>query len=175
MCTRRERGLALAQTAVKAGLCDLLHLLLRADPLTRGMHPPADTGTARLCYGYQWCLKKLFAELKGIQAHQQVQAQPRPRVLDHSSPVTLAALQDDLLLIVVLLAQWAWCQAGARGTLSVIILPLTPHTRRRGAALRTGHTPVGGPSRHNDINHTPHGSTNFTTLITAHINTWQVK
>lgn len=57
MCTRRERGLALAQTAVKAGLCDLLHLLLRADALTRGMHPPADTGTARLCYGYQWCLK----------------------------------------------------------------------------------------------------------------------
>lgn len=54
MCvfTRRERGLALAQTAVKAGICNLLHFLLRVDPLTRGMHPPADTETACLCYRY---------------------------------------------------------------------------------------------------------------------------
>lgn len=51
------------------------------------------------------------------------------------APVTLAALQDDLLLAVVQQTDGAGSQAGAQRTLSVIILPLAPQTGRRGTTL----------------------------------------
>lgn len=76
--------------------------------------------------------------------HTQTHTQVRAGDLDDSLPVTLSTLQDDLLLSVVLVAQRARCQAGTGGTLSVIILPITPQTRRRGTTLGTGHTPMGG-------------------------------
>lgn len=57
-------------------------------------------------------------------------------------PVTLAALQDDLVLAVVQQTDGAGSQAGTRRTLSVVILPLAPQPRRGGATLGARYTPA---------------------------------
>lgn len=60
--------------------------------------------------------------------------------------VTLSALYNDCALIVVQQADGACGEAGAGGTLGVIVLPLTPQTRRGGATLSTCHTPLALPA-----------------------------
>lgn len=59
------------------------------------------------------------------------------------SPVTLAALHDELLLAVGQQAAGAAGETGTGGALRVVILPLATQAGRGGTALGAGHTPGG--------------------------------
>lgn len=65
-------------------------------------------------------------------------------------PVTLPALHNELVLLVVLGADWAGSQAAAGSALRVIILPLTPQPWGRGPTMRTGDTPFALPASFGD-------------------------
>lgn len=56
-------------------------------------------------------------------------------------PVTLTALQDQVLLPVVTATRRAAGEAGTGRTLCVVVLPLAPEACRRGPAVPTPHTP----------------------------------
>lgn len=59
------------------------------------------------------------------------------------SPVALTTLQNGGAFAVVHQADGTRHQAGAGGTLGVILLPLTPQTWGGGTTLGAGHTPAG--------------------------------
>lgn len=63
---------------------------------------------------------------------------------ERCSPVTLAALHDELVLTVAAHAHRAGCQAATGATQGVVVLPVTPQARGGGTALGTGDTPMAG-------------------------------
>lgn len=56
-------------------------------------------------------------------------------------PVTLPALQDEVVLSVAPEADGAGGQAGAGGALRVVVLPLAPLARTRGSAVPAPNAP----------------------------------
>lgn len=58
-------------------------------------------------------------------------------------PVTLTTLQDGGAFAVVHQADGTRQEAGARSTLRVVLLPLTPEAWGGGTTLGAGHTPAG--------------------------------
>lgn len=60
--------------------------------------------------------------------------------------VTLSALHDDCAFTVVQQADGTCGEAGAGGTLGVIVLPLTPQTWRGSSTLSARHTPLALPT-----------------------------
>lgn len=62
-------------------------------------------------------------------------------------PVTLLTLQDELVVCVRPLAQWATAQAVTRSTQAVVTLPIRAQPRGGGATLHAPHTP--GEKTHN--------------------------
>lgn len=60
--------------------------------------------------------------------------------------VTLPALQNEVVLSVVAMADGAARQAGTGGTLRVIVLPLTSQARTRGSTVSAPNTPFALPA-----------------------------
>lgn len=60
--------------------------------------------------------------------------------------ITLSALQNEVFLPVVSVADGAGRQACTGGTLRVVVLPLTPQTCRRGSTVSAPNTPFALPA-----------------------------
>lgn len=126
----------LAGAAVKAFVRSLLHLLLREEAVTRRVQPPAGSGDPSHTPG---------RPTRNPKRKDTPLPPPTPGL--RCSPIAVPALDEQVVLHVLLAAEGADDQAGAGRAVGVVVLPLAVEAGGSRPTLHAAHAPGGGGGR----------------------------